>query len=101
MKRHEWLSLVRRTLPGDGVAFLVAYSLAEYADADLTDNRAFPSILRVSTECGLSEAGGRKAIRRLRDRGLLAVTYGPGAGNHYMFRGTPRPVQDPRPREDA
>ena len=80
----------------DHVAGLKGLSIAEKGVALLLANRynddqgyAWPSVLRLAEEAGLSERGVRYILRRLEDKGAIATEKNRGRGhtNKYIFPG--------------
>jgi hypothetical protein len=83
-EKFLWLEQVRVDPELTPLAFMLAYVLG-----DLVNERqgfAWPSIARLADECRVTERGVQKVIRRLVERGHLAVELGNGRGETNRYR---------------
>jgi hypothetical protein len=96
-EKFLWLDQVRADAQLTPLAFMLAYVLANLVNE--REGYAWPSVGRLAAECHVTEAGARKVIRRLIERGHLSVEVGTGRGktNRYRWmikRDSPRRAHD-------
>jgi len=79
-----WLDQVSADPALTPLAFRLAYVLANLVNE--REGYAWPSVARLAAKCRVTENGVKKVIRRLSERGHLAVEFGSGRGKTNRYR---------------
>ena len=83
-EKFLWLEQVRADPELTPLAFMLAYVLGDLVNE--SQGFAWPSLARLAAECRVTERGVQKVIRRLVERGHLAVELGNGRGETNRYR---------------
>ena len=83
-EKFVWLDQVRADSELTPLAFMLAYVLANLVNE--REGYAWRSVARLAAECHVTEAGVKKVIRRLVERGHVSVELGNGRGKTNRYR---------------